>query len=105
MTTPAGPTTNVVYVHTERNGLGTSSFVLGLIATIVGLMPIILAWIAFPTGFIGFALGLSNISRLRKGKATNKWMTVTGVVLSVLGFTFGVISSVMFDHAIHQLSA
>ena len=94
----------VTVVQAERNGLGTASFVLGLIAALVGLGPVIGAIIALPCGFVGLALGLANIGRLRKGKATNKWMTVTGITLCVLGVTFGIIASVMFNHAVHGLN-
>jgi hypothetical protein len=94
----------VVYVQVgPKNGLGTASFVIGLAAAVVGLGPIIGAIFSIPAGVVGLALGLANIGRLRAKTATNKWMTISGLVLCALGITFGIISAVLFNHAMHQL--
>lgn len=98
------PPGQVVYVQqVEKNGLGIASFVIGLVATVVGLGPVIGAIFSIPAGIIGLGLGLANVGRLRKGTATNKWLTISGMALCVLSITFGIVGAVMFNHAVHQL--
>ena len=96
---PEYPQQQILIVKAEKNGLGTSSFVLGLLGTIFGLVPIG-CFIALPLAIVGLGLGLGNFGRLRKGTATNKAMTVLGVVFSVLGIVLSVIGVVIINNAI-----
>lgn len=97
------PPTQVVYVpQTEKNGLGTSSFVLGLLGSLFGLIPI-LTFVAFPLSLLGLGLGLGNIGRLRTRKATNKVMTGIGIGLSVLGIVLSIIGMVVVNDALSNL--
>lgn len=89
---PQAPHQQVIVIA-EKNGLGTSSFVLGILSTIFGLIPI-LGFITLAAGALGLALGLGNIGRLRRGAATNKVMTTLGVVFSVLGIVLSIIGIV-----------
>ena len=71
----------VVYVRPPRNGLGISSFILGLLA-------VIYAWIpggGILWGAIGLSLGLVQRGRLSRGEATNRSLTKAGIILSVVG--------------------
>lgn len=92
----------MVIQQTEKNGFGTSSFILGLLGTIFGLVPIG-AFIALPASAVGLCLGLFNIGRLRKHVATNKAMTWVGIALSVLGVVFSIIGIVIINNAISNL--
>jgi hypothetical protein len=97
---PGQPPAQTVYVEsTEKNGLGTSSFVLGILGTVFGLVPIAF-FFALPLSIIGLGLGLGNIGRLRKHKATNKVMTGLGIGLSVLGVVLSIIGIVIVNRAI-----
>ena len=80
----------VVVSQAERNGLGTTSFILGLLGTLFVLLPLGVV-LALPSSFIGLTLGVGNIGRLRRHRATNKIMTVLGVAFSILGITFSII--------------
>lgn len=98
-----GQANQVVYVQqVERNGLGTSSFVLGIIGTVFGLIPI-LGYITLVTSVVGLGLGLGNIGRLRKHKATNKVMTGIGIGLSVLGIVVSIIGVVYVYNSFSKL--
>jgi hypothetical protein len=66
----------------QANGLGTASFVLGIIALPLSLIPLA-GWIfGFPVACTGLGVGLGNIPRLRSGKAGNSTQTWVGVGLS-----------------------
>ena|SRR5215813_10147621 len=91
-----------VYVErSQSNGLGTSSFVLGILGTIFGLVPIA-AFIALALSVVGLGVGLGNIGRLRSKKATNKVMTGIGIGLSVLGVVLSIIGIVIVNNAFNN---
>ena len=69
---------------TPRNGLGTAGFVLGLLAALFAMIPII-GVIAWPLAILGLVFGLVGISRARKGAATNMGLAIAGTVLSTIG--------------------
>jgi hypothetical protein len=95
---------NVVYVEQHhKNGLGISSFVLGLTATVIGLIPI-LSVPALAAAVVGLGLGLGNIGRLRRKDATNKTMTIIGIIFSALGVVLAIIGMVIVTRAIDQLN-
>lgn len=101
--TPEQPPAQTVYVErAEKNGLGTSSFVLGILGTVFGLIPIA-AFIALPLSVVGLGVGLGNIGRLRKHQATNKVMTGIGIGLSVLGIVLSIIGIVIVNNALSDV--
>jgi Domain of unknown function (DUF4352) len=78
-----------------RNGFGITALALSLIGLLFCLMPI--------TGFIGLGLGLLGLlfaalglGRVSKGLATNKGMSIAGLILSVLAIVLGFVSMKMF---------
>ncbi len=95
----------VVYVEQvhNKNGLGISSFVCGITATVVGLIPI-LSVPALAVALVGLGLGLGNIGRLRRKTATNKVMTAIGIGFSVLGVILAIIGIVIVGRAVNQLN-
>jgi hypothetical protein len=70
--------------QSPKNGLGTAGFILGLLAALFAIIPVIgvLAW---PLGILGLIFGLIGIARARKGVATNKGHAVAGTVLAAIG--------------------
>lgn len=88
--------------ETEKNGLGTSSFVLGLLGCLFGLIPILM-FVAFPLSLLGLGLGLGNIGRLRRRRATNAVMTGIGIGLSVLGIALSIVGMVIVNDAFSNL--
>lgn len=67
-----------------RNGLGVAGFVLGLLAALFSLIPII-GVIAWPLAILGLIFGILGVLRARKGVATNKGLAIAGTVLSAIG--------------------
>lgn len=69
---------------TPKNGLGTAGFVLGLLSALFAMIPII-GIIAWPMAFLGLIFGIVGISRVGKGVATNKGLSIAGTVLAAVG--------------------
>lgn len=73
-----------------RNGLGITGFVLGLLAALFSLIPII-GVIAWPLSILGLVFGILGILRTGKGMATNKGMAIAGTVLAAIGLVICVL--------------
>ncbi len=67
-----------------RNGMGTAGFVLGLLAALFSMIPII-GVIGWPLSILGLIFGILGIARARTGAATNKGLAVAGTVLAAVG--------------------
>lgn len=87
----------------HRNGLGISSFVCGIVGTVLGFIPI-LGVPALALGLTGFGLGLGALRRLRHRWADNKVMTWFGVVLSVVAVALGIVGMVIVFKAANDLN-
>lgn len=66
-----------------QNGYGVASFVLGILALLFSLVPII-GIIAWPLLVIGAGLGFAGVGRLTRGAANNPALTTIGLVLNGL---------------------
>ncbi len=86
----------------HRNGLGISSFVLGIVGSVIGLIPI-LGIPALASGLTGLGLGLAGLRRLRHRWADNRVMNWIGVVLSVLAVVLGIVGMVIVTKAANDL--
>ena len=64
-----------------RNGLGTASLVLGIVAVVLSWIPFI-GLFGFICGVVGIALGIGGIIRGSKAVASNRAMAIVGTVLS-----------------------
>lgn len=84
-----------------HNGLGTAGFVLGLLAVIFGWIPI-LGTISFPLGILGLVFGLLGFLRARKGRATNRGLSLAGAILGVIGLIFAIISTSATSAAVNS---
>jgi hypothetical protein len=86
-----------------RNGLGTAGFVLGLLGLVFAPIPFVgvLAW---PLVVLGLILSAVGVARVRAGKATNKGLTVAGVVVSVLGLVVSVLWVVVIGKAVSDVN-
>ena len=63
------------------NGLGTAGLVLGIIALVFAVIPIVgvIAWFLWPVGLV---LALIGFARVRSGEATNRGPALAGVITS-----------------------
>ncbi|ATY15193.1 DUF4190 domain-containing protein [Amycolatopsis sp. AA4] len=78
------------YPAQPKNGLGTAGFVLGLIGLIFAFIPVI-GLIAWPLVILGIIFSALGFVRTRSGKATNKGLSIAGLVLSVIGLVLCII--------------
>jgi hypothetical protein len=86
----------------DKNGLGTASFVLGIVSLALAWIPF-LFWVSIPAALTGFGLGLGNyFGRLRSGRASNHVMTWVGVGLSALAFVVTIIVIVLWAVAVSR---
>ncbi len=86
-----------------RNGLGISAFVLGIVGTVMGTIPI-LGIPALACGLTGTGLGLGAYRRLRARTADNKVMTRIGLVLSVVAIILGIVGIVIVTRTVNDLN-
>ena len=65
------------------NGLGTAGLVLGIIALVFAVIPIVgvIAWFIWPVGLV---LALIGFARVRSGEATNRGPALAGVITSAV---------------------
>ncbi|WP_327701166.1 DUF4352 domain-containing protein [Streptomyces decoyicus] len=67
-----------------RNGMGITALVLGLVGVVLGLF-IILFWMSWLPALLAVIFGSVGLSHARKGRATNRAMAISGLVLGVVG--------------------
>jgi hypothetical protein len=84
-----------------KNGLGTAGFVLGLIGLIFSTIPLI-GVVAWPLVVLGIIFAAVGLFRVRSGKATNKGLTIAGVVLSILGLVVCIVWGAAFGKAVND---
>lgn len=82
-----------------RNGLGTTALVLGILAVLFAMIPII-GMIAWPLSILGLIFGIIGVVRLRSGKADNKGVAISGTVLSAIGLILCIVWVAAFSNAV-----
>lgn len=92
------------YPPAPKNGLGTAGFVLGLLATLFAVIPII-GVVAWPLGILGLIFGLVGLSRASNGMATNKGLAVAGAVLSAVALVICMVWVAAFGTAAGEIDA
>lgn len=75
--------------HESKNGWGTAALVSGLVALVVGFVPIVGDIIALPLSVAAMGLGGVGLMRAEDGRATNPGVALTG---ALLGFVAGLLS-------------
>lgn len=86
-----------------RNGLGTAGFVLGLVGLVFSPIPFV-GVIAWPLVVLGLVLSAVGLARVRAGKATNKGLSIAGIVVSVLGLVVSILWVVVLGKAIGDVN-
>ncbi|MGW7532902.1 MmpS family transport accessory protein [Amycolatopsis sp. NPDC054798] len=86
-----------------KNGLGTAGFVLGLVGLIFAFIPVI-GVIAWPLVILGIIFSALGFARSRSGKATNKGLSIAGLVLSVLGLVVCIVWLTAFAKAANEIN-
>ena len=86
-----------------RNGLGTAGFVLGLVGLIFSPIPFI-GVVAWPLVILGLVFSILGFGRARKGVATNKGLSIAGIVLSAIGLLVCVLWIAVFSKAVNDVN-
>lgn len=87
-----------------RNGFGTTGFVLGLLAAIFAWIPFV-GVIGWPLAILGLIFSGLGLYRVSKRQASNKGITIAGLVLSLLGLVFCIVYTVTFANAVSDVAA
>lgn len=77
-----------------KNGFGITALVLGIIALLMGFIPFLSLFTAIPLGLLGIIFGISGLVRVSKRVATNKVMTIFGLIASALAILLALTSSI-----------
>lgn len=84
-----------------RNGLGIAALVLGLVAlpfTLTGLT----AWLSIVLGLIAVPLALAGLGRVSRRQASNRGVTIAGLVLGLVAIALGITSTVVTVQALDE---
>lgn len=100
------PTANLM-----KNGLGTASLIFGIITLFFAPVTILLIWtgvvavFAFGLPIAGIPMALFGLRRVNQNIATNKGVTVSGLVLNVVGLLLALFATLSWILSIASGSA
>jgi hypothetical protein len=80
------------------NGLGTAGFVIGLIGLVLSFIPLI-GVVAWPLVILGIVFSAVGIAKATKGRATNKGLSIAGLVVSVIGLAVCILWAAVWKQA------
>ncbi|WP_142056831.1 DUF4352 domain-containing protein [Pseudonocardia kunmingensis] len=85
-----------------QNGFGTAGFVLGLIGLLFSFIPLI-GVNAWPLVLLALVFAGLGLSRVRSGRATNKGLTIAGLVCAVIGLLICLLYAAAFSAAVSNV--
>ena len=85
------------------NGLGTAGFVVGLIGLVLSFIPLI-GVVAWPLVILGIIFSAIGISKAAKGRATNKGLAITGLVVSIAGLVVCILWVAVWNKAVDDIN-
>ncbi|MFF0145676.1 hypothetical protein ATK36_1196 [Amycolatopsis sulphurea] len=88
---PAPPPPGYGQPVTPRNGFGVTALVLGILALVLCWT----VWGGIVLGVLALIFGILGIKRANRGEATNKGMSISGVVTGSIGLVIGVLLAVL----------
>lgn len=83
-----------VWTPQPSNGMGITALVLGLVGLALGLF-VILFWLSWLPALLAVIFGGVGLSQVRNGRATNKAMALSGVILGIVGLLVAAGSAVL----------
>jgi hypothetical protein len=86
-----------------KNGFGITGFVLGLVGLLFSFIPFI-GVIAWPLVIMGIIFGILGVLRVKKGVASNKAMSIIGIVVSAVGLIVCIIWTVVVGAAVSAIN-
>ena len=85
------------------NGLGLTGFVLGVIGLVLSFIPLI-GVVAWPLVILGIIFSSVGIAKAAKGRATNKGLSIAGVVVSIIGLVVCILWAVVWKQAADEVN-
>lgn len=85
------------------NGLGIAGFVVGLVGLVLSFVPLI-GVVAWPLVILGIVFSAVGIAKASKGRATNKGLAITGLVVSIVGLAVCVLWAVVWNQAVDEVN-
>ena len=85
------------------NGLGLTGFIVGLVGLLLSFIPLI-GVVAWPLVILGIIFSAIGISKAAKGRATNKGLAITGLVLSVVGLVVCILWAAVWKKAADEVN-
>lgn len=78
------------YGQAPRNGLGIAALVFGIIALLGAWIPLVNI-VSIVLAIVGIVLGIMALRRVKRGEATNRGMSITGLLLSVAALVLALV--------------
>ncbi|MFD3517865.1 DUF4190 domain-containing protein [Streptomyces sp. NPDC058657] len=66
------------------NGMGITALTLGMVSTVLGML-VFLFWATWLPGVLALVFGIVGLRQVKRGRATNKGVAVSGVILGIAG--------------------
>lgn len=85
------------------NGLGLTGFIIGLIGLVISFIPLV-GVVAWPLVILGIIFSSIGLSKAVKGKATNKGIAITGLVLSLVGLLVVILWGAVINKANDEIT-
>ncbi|WP_027942558.1 DUF4190 domain-containing protein [Amycolatopsis taiwanensis] len=85
-----------------RNGFGTTGFILGLVGLVLSPIPLI-GFVAWPLVILGLIFAALGLSRVSKGAATNKGLSIAGIVTSIVGLIVCIVWVTVINKAVNDV--
>jgi hypothetical protein len=85
------------------NGLGTAGFVIGVIGLVLSFIPLI-GVVAWPLVILGIIFSAVGIAKAAKGRATNKGLAISGLVVSIIGLVICILWAVVWNAASDEIN-
>ncbi|HEX6360933.1 DUF4190 domain-containing protein [Actinophytocola sp.] len=90
-------------VAKPSNGLGLTGFILGLIGLLLSFIPLI-GVVAWPLVILGIIFSAIGIAKASKGRATNKGLSIAGLVVSVIGLVICIVWATVINKAVDEVN-
>jgi hypothetical protein len=89
---------------TPKNGLGTTSLVMGILSVVGSWIPFV-GFGAYVTSTIGLVTGAVGRNRAKLGRATNHGTATGGLVLSVVGLASVILATVVYSSLLYAVAS
>lgn len=86
----------------HQNGFGVTALVLGIIGTLFGFIPLTF-FLSLPLGVLAVIFGALGLRRVARHLASNKGVSIAGLVLGLIAVVLGIIGAVIVNNAANDV--